>query len=161
VASWNSSTQRWRRLGTIASNGLDGSCNAMVLDSSNNRLYVGGNFKKANDTLNTDLSVNCVAYWDITNSLWKTLGGTTRTTNGLDGSCNALAFDSSNNRLYVGGNFRKYDGFAAMAGLHLNKKFQVSYSYDLNRGKFLLSTMNRGTHELVLGFLIGNRHAEF
>jgi len=107
VASWNSSTQRWRRLGTIASNGLDGSCNAMVLDSSNNRLYVGGNFKKANDTLNTDLSVNCVAYWDITNSLWKTLGGTTRTTNGLDGSCNALAFDSSNNRLYVGGNFRK------------------------------------------------------
>jgi hypothetical protein len=48
-----------------------------------------------------------------------------------------------------------------MAGLHLNKKFQVSYSYDLNKGKFLLSTMNRGTHELVLGFLIGNRHAEF
>jgi type IX secretion system PorP/SprF family membrane protein len=76
---------------------------------------------------------------------------------GLDLNCRVQYEDL----MWVGGNFRKDDGFAAMAGLHLNKKFQVSYSYDLNRGKFLLSTMNRGTHELVLGFLIGNRHAEF
>jgi len=107
IAVWKPTTQRWARLGVLNSNGLDGSCNAIAVDSSNNRIYVGGNFKKANDSTNTDLSVNCVAYWDITNSVWKTLGGTTRTTNGLDGSCNALAFDSSNNRLYVGGNFRK------------------------------------------------------
>jgi hypothetical protein len=107
VASWNPSTQRWATLGTTISNGLDGSCNAMVLDSSRNRLYVGGNFKRANDSSNSDLSTNCVAYWDTSNSRWNTLGGTTRTTNGLDGSCNALVFDSVKNRLYVGGNFRK------------------------------------------------------
>jgi len=107
VASWSPSTQRWYRLGTTISNGLDGSCNAIALDSSNNRLYVGGNFKKANDSSNTDLSTNCVAYWDISNSVWKTLGGTSATQNGLDGSCNALVFDSSRNRLYVGGNFKK------------------------------------------------------
>jgi hypothetical protein len=110
VASWSPSTQKWSRLGVLYSskgNGVDGSCNALAFDSSNNRVYVGGNFKNANDTSNTDLSVNCVAYWDISNSVWRTLGGTSRTTNGLDGSCNALVFDSSRNRLYVGGNFKK------------------------------------------------------
>jgi hypothetical protein len=63
--------------------------------------------------------------------------------------------------MWLGANFRKDDGFAAMAGFHLNQKVQVSYSYDLNKGKYLLSTMNRGTHELVLGFIMGNRHADF
>lgn len=76
---------------------------------------------------------------------------------GLDLNCRFQYQDL----MWVGGNFRKDDGFAAMAGFHLNNKFQVSYAYDLNKGKYLLSTMNRGTHELVLGFLIGNRHADF
>jgi len=107
IVIWKPVITQWSVMGNSTRNGLDGSCNAMVVDLSNNRLYVGGNFKKASDTSNTDLSVNSVAYWDITNSVWKPLGGTTRTTNGLDNSCNALAFDSSNNRLYVGGNFKK------------------------------------------------------
>jgi type IX secretion system PorP/SprF family membrane protein len=76
---------------------------------------------------------------------------------GLDLNCRVQYQDL----MWLGANFRKDDGFAAMAGFHLNQKVQVSYSYDLNKGKYLLSTMNRGTHELVLGFIMGNRHADF
>jgi type IX secretion system PorP/SprF family membrane protein len=76
---------------------------------------------------------------------------------GLDMNCRVQYQDV----MWLGANFRKDDGFAAMAGFHLSQKVQVSYSYDLNKGKYLLSTMNRGTHELVLGFIMGNRHADF
>ncbi|MBM3444189.1 MAG: type IX secretion system membrane protein PorP/SprF [Bacteroidetes bacterium] len=61
---------------------------------------------------------------------------------------------------WVGGSYRNGDGFAGMCGLNLSRKFHVSYSYDLNKGKYLLSTMNRGTHEIVLGFMLNNRFDE-
>lgn len=61
---------------------------------------------------------------------------------------------------WVGGSYRNGDGFAGMCGLNLARKFHVSYSYDLNKGKYLLSTMNRGTHEIVLGFMLNNRYDE-
>lgn len=60
---------------------------------------------------------------------------------------------------WVGGSYRNQDGFAAMLGLNFARKIHVSYAYDLNKGQYLLSTMNRGTHEIVVGFLLSNKHA--
>lgn len=60
---------------------------------------------------------------------------------------------------WIGGSYRNQDGFAAMLGLNFAKKIHLSYAYDLNKGQYLLSTMNRGTHEIVVGFLLSNRHA--
>ncbi|WP_407521758.1 type IX secretion system membrane protein PorP/SprF [Lacibacter sp. MH-610] len=60
-------------------------------------------------------------------------------------------------RVWVGGNYRIKEGFAAMAGLNISNTFNVSYSYDINNANYLLQYMQRGTHEIVLGFLIGNK----
>jgi type IX secretion system PorP/SprF family membrane protein len=59
---------------------------------------------------------------------------------------------------WIGGGYRNQDGFAAMLGLNFAQKIHISYAYDLNKGQYLLSTMNRGTHEIVVGFLLKNRH---
>lgn len=59
---------------------------------------------------------------------------------------------------WLGGSYRNGDGFATMCGLNLARKFHISYSYDLNKGRYLLSSMNRGTHEIVLGFMLNNRY---
>jgi type IX secretion system PorP/SprF family membrane protein len=62
--------------------------------------------------------------------------------------------------MWIGGNFRKGDGFSGMVGLNIAHTFNVSYAYDLNRGRYLLSTMNRGTHEIVLGFTLNNVYGD-
>ncbi|HEV8284111.1 MAG TPA: type IX secretion system membrane protein PorP/SprF [Chitinophagaceae bacterium] len=60
--------------------------------------------------------------------------------------------------LWVGGSYRLQDGYAAMIGLNVGNTFNVGYSYDITTTK--LNTVSRGTHELVLGFLIGNRYKD-
>ena len=62
--------------------------------------------------------------------------------------------------LWIGTNFRKGDGFAAMLGVNVAHTVNISYSYDNNRGKFLLGSMNRGTNELVLGFTLNNKYGD-
>jgi hypothetical protein len=106
---WTPSTSNWSNLGVeLYRNGLvDGSCNALALDSSNQRLYVGGSFTRVKDVSNISLSANRIAYWNLNTSAWSGLGTTVSANNGLDGSCNAITFDSSYTRVYVGGNFRK------------------------------------------------------
>jgi type IX secretion system PorP/SprF family membrane protein len=61
---------------------------------------------------------------------------------------------------WLGGNFRNGDGFSGIVGLNIAQTLNVSYAYDLNRGKYLLSTMNRGTHEIVLGFTLNNVYGD-
>ncbi len=63
-------------------------------------------------------------------------------------------------RLWIGGSFRRSEGFAGMAGVNVSQSFNVSYSYDLNNSRYLLGTMHRGSHEIVLGFLLNNRYAD-
>jgi type IX secretion system PorP/SprF family membrane protein len=63
-------------------------------------------------------------------------------------------------RLWIGGSYRFDQGYAAMAGFNLSQTFNVSYSYDFTRSPYLLSTMHRGTHEIVLGFLLNNRYGD-
>ena len=104
---WTPSTSSWTNLGAeLYNNGIrDGSCNALALDSSNQRLYVGGSFTIVNDTSNVSLSANRIAYWNLNTSTWSGLGTTVSANNGTIGQVYSLALDTSNNRLYVGGNF--------------------------------------------------------
>ena len=60
--------------------------------------------------------------------------------------------------LWLGGSYRLQDGYAAMVGLNVGNTFNVGYSYDLTTTR--LNTVSRGTHEIVLGFLIGNRYKD-
>jgi type IX secretion system PorP/SprF family membrane protein len=60
--------------------------------------------------------------------------------------------------LWVGGSYRQFDGYAAMLGLNAGNTFNIGYSYDFT--KTALRTYSRGTHELLIGFLIGNRFGD-
>ena len=59
---------------------------------------------------------------------------------------------------WVGGSYRKNDGYAAMLGLNVGNTFNVGYAYDFTQTP--IGTASRGTHELVIGFLIGNRYGD-
>ena len=61
--------------------------------------------------------------------------------------------------MWVGVNCRSYDGFAAMVGVNMSNTVNIGYSYDLTTSK--LNTVSKGTHEIVIGFLIGNRYGDW
>jgi type IX secretion system PorP/SprF family membrane protein len=61
-------------------------------------------------------------------------------------------------QFWVGGSYRYKDGFAAMAGLNVGNTFNVGYAYDFTQTR--LNTTSRGTHEIILGFLLGNKYSE-
>lgn len=60
--------------------------------------------------------------------------------------------------LWGGASYRSRYGFAAMAGFNVLNLFQLSYSYDYSTT--LLNTVSRGTHEILIGFIIGNRYSQ-
>ncbi|HEV8284869.1 MAG TPA: type IX secretion system membrane protein PorP/SprF [Chitinophagaceae bacterium] len=61
-------------------------------------------------------------------------------------------------RLWIGGSYRYQDGYAAMLGLNVSNTFNIGYAYDFTTTK--LNTVSRGTHEIVLGFVLGNKYSE-
>ncbi len=58
--------------------------------------------------------------------------------------------------LWAGFSYRYQNGFAAMLGIHAAKDILIGYSYDLSTS--LLNTVSKGTHELLIGFMINNRY---
>lgn len=60
--------------------------------------------------------------------------------------------------LWLGGSYRQFDGYAAMIGLNVGNTFNVGYSYDFTKTD--LRTFSKGTHELMIGFLIGNKYGD-
>jgi type IX secretion system PorP/SprF family membrane protein len=61
---------------------------------------------------------------------------------------------------WVGGSYRYQDGYAGMLGMNVKNSFNISYSYDRTSNNIQLNAFNRGTHEIVLGFLLGNKYSE-
>jgi type IX secretion system PorP/SprF family membrane protein len=61
--------------------------------------------------------------------------------------------------LWVGAGYRVKDGFNAMLGVNVSNTFNVSYAYDYTTSA--LNTITKGTHEIVLGFLIGNKYGDW
>ena len=62
--------------------------------------------------------------------------------------------------LWLGGSYRYQDSYAGMIGLNVRNTFNVSYSYDKQNANNILSSFNKGTHEVVFGFMIGNKYSE-
>ena len=60
--------------------------------------------------------------------------------------------------LWVGGSYRFQDGYAAMLGLNISNTFNIGYAYDYANTN--LNSVSRGTHELMIGFLLGNKYSE-
>jgi type IX secretion system PorP/SprF family membrane protein len=61
--------------------------------------------------------------------------------------------------LWAGAGYRVKDGFNAMLGVNVSNAFNVSYAYDYTTSA--LNTITKGTHEIVLGFLIGNKYGDW
>lgn len=59
---------------------------------------------------------------------------------------------------WLGGSYRQFDGYAAMAGLNVGNTFNIGYAYDITTSD--IKTVSRGTHELMIGFLIGNKYSD-
>lgn len=61
--------------------------------------------------------------------------------------------------LWVGGSVRYKDSWAAMVGLNISNAINVGYSYDFTTSQ--LNTVSRGSHEIVIGFLLGNKYGDW
>jgi type IX secretion system PorP/SprF family membrane protein len=60
--------------------------------------------------------------------------------------------------MWVGASYRYKDGVAAMLGVNISSTFNIGYAYDYTTSS--LNTVSRGTHEIIVGFMIGNRYAD-
>ena len=81
----------------------------------------------------------------------------------VDGSPTQPQFDLNikmqyRDLLWVGGGYRFKDGYSAMVGMHVGNTANVGYAYDFTRTE--INTVSRGTHELIIGFIIGNKWSE-
>jgi type IX secretion system PorP/SprF family membrane protein len=61
--------------------------------------------------------------------------------------------------IWAGASLRPYDGYAALLGVNVNSVFNIGYSYDFTTSH--LNTVSNGTHEIVLGFLLGNHYGDW
>jgi type IX secretion system PorP/SprF family membrane protein len=59
-------------------------------------------------------------------------------------------------KAWIGASYRHKDGFAGMLGMNVSNTFNVGYAYDYTTSG--LNNFSKGTHEFILGFLIGNRY---
>lgn len=59
---------------------------------------------------------------------------------------------------WIGGSYRLQNGYAAMVGINVANTFNVGYAYDFTTTA--LNTVSRGTHELMIGFLLGNNYGD-
>lgn len=59
---------------------------------------------------------------------------------------------------WMGASVRINEGYQGMVGINVANAFNVGYAYDFTQTK--LNTTSRGTHEILIGFLLGNRYAD-
>lgn len=57
--------------------------------------------------------------------------------------------------LWIGASFRTEEGYAGMLGFNISNTVNVGYAYDHTTSG--LNGFSRGTHELLIGFVLGNR----
>lgn len=55
---------------------------------------------------------------------------------------------------WLGGGYRLKDGFTGLVGLNISNRVNLSYSYDYTTSG--LNNYSKGTHELLVGFILGN-----
>ena len=65
-------------------------------------------------------------------------------------------------QLWIGGSYRFSDlvsGYSAMVGVNISNTFNISYAYE-DATSSRLKVYTKNTHEIMLGFLIGNRYGD-
>jgi len=60
--------------------------------------------------------------------------------------------------VWIGATYRGKYGFAGMAGFNAANYFTFSYSYDYSTTQ--LNTVSKGTHEIIIGFALGNKYSD-
>jgi type IX secretion system PorP/SprF family membrane protein len=60
---------------------------------------------------------------------------------------------------WLGASYRSGDSFAGMFGLNVSNTFNIGYSYDYSISK--LNNVSKGTHEIIVGFLLGNKYGDW
>jgi type IX secretion system PorP/SprF family membrane protein len=61
--------------------------------------------------------------------------------------------------VWAGASYRFQDGISGMVGVNVNSSFNIGYSYDYTTSR--LNTVSRGSHEIVVGFLLGNKYGDW
>jgi type IX secretion system PorP/SprF family membrane protein len=61
--------------------------------------------------------------------------------------------------VWVGASYRHQDSYAGMIGLNINSAINIGYSYDVTTSR--LNTVSNNSHEIVVGFLLGNRYGDW
>ncbi|MCW3467597.1 PorP/SprF family type IX secretion system membrane protein [Chitinophaga nivalis] len=61
-------------------------------------------------------------------------------------------------RFWVGASYRLNDGIAGMFGVNINSMINIGYSYDYTTSS--LNTVTKGSHEIMIGFLLGNKFGD-
>lgn len=59
---------------------------------------------------------------------------------------------------WLGAGYRYKEGYSGMAGITLAKGIHLGYSYDYITSR--LNTVSRGSHELMAGFILGNKYRD-
>lgn len=61
--------------------------------------------------------------------------------------------------LWAAASYRFKYGYTGMVGVNVSNTFNLSYSYDYTTTR--INQFSNGTHEVVLGFIIGNRYGDW
>jgi type IX secretion system PorP/SprF family membrane protein len=61
--------------------------------------------------------------------------------------------------VWAGASYRYQDGWAGMVGVNISSTLNVGYSYDFTTSR--LNTVSKGSHEIVLGFQLGNKYGDW
>jgi hypothetical protein len=94
VAKYNLEKYTWSSL----AGGLQGHCNALAYDETENAIYVGGTFSSVGDR-EKSLDAHHIAKFYIDHQTWDAMDG------GVNSVVHSLCFDTNNKSLYIGGNF--------------------------------------------------------
>lgn len=65
-------------------------------------------------------------------------------------------------KVWMGGSYRFADllgGYSGMAGVNISNTFNISYAYEYVTNS-RLRTLTRNTHEIMIGFLLGNKYGD-
>ena len=63
------------------------------------------------------------------------------------------------NRIWFGTSYRNQDAIVWMGGINFNNLLQLSYAYDMANSE--IGKLSNGSHEIVLGLLLGNKGKVF
>jgi type IX secretion system PorP/SprF family membrane protein len=60
---------------------------------------------------------------------------------------------------WAGLNYRFKEGYAVMLGMNVSNNLNIGYAYDFTASK--LNNVTKGTHEIVIGFALGNSYGDW